>query len=70
MRSIHKIKRLFENLRRRHRVENTLDAELRAYVDELTDRHIANGVKREEAHRQALVEAGGIEQIKEQVREV
>jgi putative ABC transport system permease protein len=50
-------------------MEDTLDAELRAYVEELTDRNIAGGLPRQEARRQALVEAGGIEQIKEKVRE-
>ena len=69
MRFASKIKRLFGNLLRRRQVEDTLDAELRSYVDELTDRNIAKGVPREEARRQALVEAGGIEQIKEEVRE-
>jgi predicted permease len=64
-----RIKRLFGNLLRRHRIEDTLDAELRAFVEELTDRNIGRGVPREEARRQALVEAGGIEQIKEEVRE-
>jgi putative ABC transport system permease protein len=64
-----KIKRLFINLLRRDRVEETLDAELRAYVDELTDRNIAKGMCHEEARRLAMVEAGGIEQIKEAVRE-
>ena len=60
--------RLFGNLLRRHHVEGTLDAELRAYVDELTDRNIVKGMPTGEARRQALVEAGGIEQIKEEVR--
>src|SRR4051812_29922308 len=69
MRYAGKIKRLFGNLFRRHRAEDTLDAELRAYVDELTDRNIASGMPRQQARRQALVEAGGIEQIKEEVRE-
>ena len=68
MRVAHKIKRLLGNLLWRHRVEGTLDDELRAYVDELTDRNIVKGMPREEARRQALLEAGGIEQIKEEVR--
>ena len=63
------IKRLFDNLLRRQRVEDSLDAELRTYVEELTDRNFARGMTREAARRQALVEAGGIEQIKEEVRE-
>lgn len=69
MRVTGKLKRLFGNLFRRDRAEDTLDAELRAYVEELTDRNIARGVPGEEARRQALVEAGGIEQVKESVRE-
>jgi len=69
MRVAAKMKRLFGNLLRRNRVESTLDAELRAYVDELTERNLAKGASREEARRLAMVEAGGIEQIKEAVRE-
>jgi predicted permease len=69
MRVGNKIKRLTRNLLRRHQVEDTLDAELQAYVDELTDRNIISGIPREEARRQALVAAGGIEQVKEEVRE-
>jgi hypothetical protein len=69
MRAAKKIKRLFRNLLRRDRLEDTLDAELRTYVDELTERKSIKGVTREEARRQALMEVGGIEQIKEEVRE-
>jgi predicted permease len=68
-RIIHKIKRLAGNLLRRQQVEDTLDAELQVYVEELTDRNLANGMAPEEAQRQALIEAGGIDQIKEEVRE-
>ena len=69
MRAANKIKRLFGNLFRRHRAEDTLDTELRAYVEEMTDRNIVKGMTRKAARRQALIEAGGIEQIKEDVRE-
>jgi len=69
MTAANRIKRLFRNLLRRDLVEDMLDAELRAYVDEVTERNMIKGMTREEARRQALVEAGGIEQIKEEVRE-
>jgi predicted permease len=69
MRGARKIKLLFGNLFRRHQVEDTLDGELRAYVDEQTDRNVGKGMPLEEARRQALAEVGGIEQLKEQVRE-
>ena len=42
-----RIKRLYGNLLRRRRIEDSLDAELRAYVEELTDRNIARGMPRE-----------------------
>ena len=70
MRGLNKIKRLVGNLLRRRQAEDSLDAELRAYVEELTHRNIGKGMPREIARRQALLEAGGIEQIKEEVREV
>ena len=70
MRVGNKIKLLFSNLLRRDQIEDTLDAELRAYVEEVTERNIIRGMRREEALRRALVEAGGIEQIKEDVRDV
>src|SRR5580658_2996067 len=69
MRDIDKIKRLFGNSLRRRQAEDSLDAELRAYVEDLTCRNIAKGLSREEARRQAFVEADGLESIKEGVRE-
>ena len=49
MRVAGKIKRLFGNLLRRDRIEDSLDAELRAYVEELTHRE----------HRQRHASRGG-----------
>jgi hypothetical protein len=69
MRITGKVKRLLGNVFRRKQIEDELDAELHAYVAELTDRNIAKGMPQNEARRQALVEAGGIEQIKEEVRD-
>ncbi len=69
MRAINRIKRLLGNLFRRRQAEESLDAELRAYVEDLTNRNLAQGMSREEARRQALVESGGVESIKEDVRE-
>ena len=69
MRIFKRIKRLVDNLAHRDRVEDTLDAELRSHVEELTDRNIAEGMHLEEAQRQAVLEAGGIEQVKEKVRD-
>jgi predicted permease len=60
--------RAFRNLFRRRHLEDSLDAELRAYVEDLTHRNVARGVAPDEARRLALAEVGGMEQIKEEVR--
>src|SRR2546422_10123008 len=57
-------------LGRQSRREQDLDDELRAYVDALTEQHQRRGLAPAAARRAALVEAGGIEQVKETVRAV
>jgi hypothetical protein len=57
-----RIQTLWRNLVRRPRVEEELDAEIRSYRGMLED----EGLSR----REALLELGGAEQIKEQVRDV
>ena len=47
-----------------------LDSELRFHVDELTEANIAAGMSPEEARRRAMLEFGGQEQVKEEVRDV
>src|SRR4051794_22158 len=61
---------LWRNLRHKEGRERDLDEEVRAYAAILEDEKVAAGLSREEARRQALIELGGIEQVKEQVREV
>src|SRR5687768_10910134 len=58
------------NLFRGARVEKDLDHELRAYLDLLTDEKIAAGLSPDRARREALIETGGIAQVKEEVRAV
>src|SRR5579883_3119673 len=69
MRMMHRLKQIVRNFTRREEAEQALAAELRSHVDELTDRYFARGFSRDEARRLALIEAGGIEQVKEQVRD-
>ena len=64
------LKILWRNFFRRPEMERDLSEELATYADLLTEEKIGSGLGREAAHRQTLVEIGGIEQIKEQVREV
>src|SRR5574340_1215542 len=54
----------------RQKVEEELDAELQACLAILVDRHRERGLPPEEALRAARLEFGGIEHVKEQVREV
>lgn len=57
------------NLFRKTAVERDLDDELTAALGTLADRYVARGMTRAEALRAARVELGGVEQVKEQVRE-
>ena len=54
---------------RKRRVESELDLEIRSYVDAITDEKIAGGISPSEARRQALAESGGLEQVKQAVRD-
>ena len=55
---------------RKRRLEADLDDELRAYLDLLTEQNIQGGMRPEDARRAALLEVEGVEQVKEQVRDV
>src|SRR5262244_1906651 len=59
---------LLRNLFRKERVEQDLDAEVSAYLDQLTEEKIARGLSPEQARREARIELGGVEQVKEEVR--
>jgi predicted permease len=61
---------LFRNLLRRNMVEQALDDELSSSVELLTDAKMKEGLPHPEARRQALIELGGIEQVKEEVRAI
>ncbi|PYV16030.1 MAG: hypothetical protein DMG21_13165 [Acidobacteria bacterium] len=55
---------------RRQCVERELDDEVRGYVELLTAEKMRTGMTEKEARRQAMIETGGTEQVKERVREV
>ena len=57
------------NVVQRESAERELDAELRAFVELLTDQKIRAGADPVVARRLAMIEAGGVEQVKEQVRD-
>ena len=61
---------LYRNLFSRGLVERDLDDELRAFLDQLTAEKLAGGMTKADARRAALLELGGLEQVKEEVRQV
>jgi putative ABC transport system permease protein len=60
---------VLRNLLERERLERDLDEEVRSYVDLLADEKRAAGLPEQAAGRAAIVEVGGLEQVKEHVRE-
>jgi len=61
---------LFRNLLRRTAVDQALDDELQSSVELLTEEKMKEGLSRQEARRQALIELGGVEQVRTKVREI
>jgi putative ABC transport system permease protein len=61
---------LYRNLFSRGLVERELDDELRAFLDQLTAEKQAGGMTADAARRAAILELGGLEQVKEEVRQV
>ena len=57
------------NLTHKHRTEADLDAEVRACAEMLADEKMADGMPAAEARRKGLAELGGMEQVKQAVRD-
>jgi putative ABC transport system permease protein len=60
----------WRNQFQKSRADEELDEELRSYVELLTEEKVRRGLGVEEARRASLIEVGGVEQVKERVREV
>jgi len=67
---LHRLLSSFRNIFSRAEVDGDLDAELRAHLQLLTDEKVAAGMSLDAARRQSLLELGGVEQVKEDVRGV
>lgn len=65
-----RLSNLWRNLFLKKQVEDELDEELRTYLELLTETKIKQGLDPVEARRQASIELGGVEQVKERVREI
>ena len=63
-----RIRFALRNLLRKQQIESDLGAEIGSYVDAVTDEKIAGGLSHHEARRRALAEIGGVEQVKQAVR--
>jgi predicted permease len=61
---------LFRNLSGGRALEQALDDELRSSVEILTQEKVKEGLAQSEARHLALIEFGGVEQVKEEVRAV
>ncbi len=66
---IRRLRNLLRNLTERPRVERDLDEELNAYVDLLAAEKERAGMSPEQARRAARLEAGGVERLKDSVRD-
>jgi len=65
---LYRLASLFRNLFRRARVEREMDTELEGFVRMLADEKERSGMSPVDARRAALVEVGGVEQVKEEAR--
>jgi len=70
MPTLSRMKNLFRNVFAKHRADRDLDDEVRGYADMLAEEKVRAGMNPEEARRSARLELGGVEQVKENVREV
>jgi predicted permease len=61
---------LWRNLLHKNRAEQELTQEIDGYLEMLIDSKIRDGLNPAAARRAALIEMGGVEQIKESVREI
>lgn len=64
-----RIKSMLRSLFRKEELDRDLDEELSSYLDLLAEERIRAGMSPEQARRAARLELGGVEQVKEKVRE-
>jgi putative ABC transport system permease protein len=64
------LKRLFRRLVPRSLSDDAMDREIGYHIAELAQSYVAHGLAPDEAHRRALLEFGGREQVKQTIREV
>ena len=65
-----KLSSFWRNLLHKTQIEQDLDEEARSYIEMLTEEKVKAGATPQEARRAALIEFGGLDQVKEKVRDV
>src|ERR1700684_4185636 len=69
MSTIARFRSAIRNLFRKSRRDEDLDTELRSYTESLAQERMREGMSLEQARRAARIELGGIEKVKEDVRD-
>lgn len=63
-----RVKSLVRNIAGKAQMERDLSEELSSHVELLTEKNMKDGMNEKDARRAAMVEVGGVEQVKEEVR--
>src|SRR5436190_3127282 len=66
---LHRISSFFSNLLHQRRLDRELDDDVYGYLDMVIDEKVADGLDAAEARRQAMLELGGVTQVKELTRD-
>jgi predicted permease len=66
----HRLAALWRNLTRRDRIERELDDELCATFDMLVEEKVRAGMRPEDARRATAIQCGGVDNVKERVRDI
>ena len=67
---INRLRALWKNLFHRDQLNHDLDEELRAYVELVLAEKMRSGMAPEEAYRAARREMGGVDQVRQRVRDI
>ena len=59
---------LLRNTAHKEQIERELTEEVSSFVEMLTEEKMKNGMNEQDARREAMMEVGGVEQVKEEVR--
>jgi hypothetical protein len=64
------LRHFIRNLLRRTHVERELTDEIEGSLEQLIEEHVAQGMSRDDARRAARLAIGGVDQVKDHVRDV